>query len=69
VVYSRVLTQVEREKIRFYLKADGERDATIRMFVSRARRYRPQLEADLRLLDRLVARYEKQVHGRAERPR
>jgi hypothetical protein len=66
-VYSRIITAVERAKIRAYLKADGERDAMIRMFVSRARRYRPQIEADLRLLGDMVSRYERQVH-RAEEP-
>jgi hypothetical protein len=62
-MYSRILTDVERRIIRTYLKTNGKRDSTIRVFVSRARRYRVQIRTDLRLLEDLVARYEKQVHG------
>jgi hypothetical protein len=63
-LYSRILTETERQKIRDYLEADGKRDSTIRSFVSRARRNRKQLKLDLRLIERLVARYEKQVQDR-----
>ncbi|MGA2310285.1 MAG: hypothetical protein ABSG57_12165 [Candidatus Bathyarchaeia archaeon] len=58
-MYSRILTAVERKKIRTYLKTNGKRDSTIRVFVSRARRYRAQIQSDLRLMEELVTKYEK----------
>jgi len=58
-LYTRVLTDVERRKIRSYLKANGERDSMIRSLVSRARSCKPQIHADMELLDELIARYEK----------
>jgi hypothetical protein len=50
---------VERKKIKSYLKANGKRDSMIRSLVSRARKYKPQIQSDIRLLDELVMRYEK----------
>jgi hypothetical protein len=57
-VYTRILTEDERKKIKSYLRTDGKRDATIRKIVSRARRYRGQIMLDFRLLEELVGRYE-----------
>jgi hypothetical protein len=66
-MYTRILTRTEREKIKTYLQMDGERDSTIRSFVSRARRYENQLKQDLRLLERLVTVYERQTRSKAQR--
>jgi hypothetical protein len=58
-VYTRILTEDERKKIRSYLRTNGKKDATIRKIVSRARRYRGQIMLDLQLLEDIVAHYEK----------
>lgn len=58
-LYTRVLTEVERRKIRSYLKANGKRDSMIRSLVSRARSCKPRIHDDMELLEALVARYEK----------
>ena len=58
-MFSRILTDVERKKIKSYLKLNGKRDSMIRSLVSRARKYKPQIQNDVKLLDELVMRYEK----------
>jgi len=58
-MFSRILTDVERKKIKSYLKLNGKRDSMIRSLVSRARKYKPQIQNDVKLLDELVIRYEK----------
>jgi hypothetical protein len=58
-LFTRILTNRERREIRDYLRTDGKRDSTIRSLVSRARSWKPQIEADMELLEALVARYEK----------
>ena len=58
-MFSRILTDVERKKIKSYLKGNGKRDSMIRSLVSRARKYNPQIQSDVKLLDELVMRYEK----------
>jgi uncharacterized membrane protein len=57
-VYTRILTEDERRKIRSYLRTNGKKDATIRKIASRARQYRGQIMLDFQLLEDLVARYE-----------
>jgi hypothetical protein len=57
----KILTELERKKIRAYLKADGEKDVYIRQLIFRGKRYLPQIRADLDLLERLVQVYESHV--------
>ena len=54
------LTDVERRRISRYLKADGEKDVNIRQLIMRTRRHLPQIEADLELLRKLIAAYERE---------
>jgi hypothetical protein len=58
-MFTRVLTDHERGKIRSFLDADGERGSLIRSLVSRSRKHLPQIENDVALLYRLLESYEK----------
>jgi hypothetical protein len=57
-MYSRILTYVERKRLRKYLRTDGKRDSTIRIYVWRAKQYRAQIQSDLALLEELIVKYE-----------
>jgi hypothetical protein len=58
-MFTRILTGLERRRIKIYLKQDGEREAPIRKLVNRGRTYLPQIEADLSLVKELLATYER----------
>ena len=58
-MFTRILTDVERKRIQKYLKADGEKDVNIRQLAMRCRRHMPQIRADLELLEKLLATYER----------
>jgi len=58
-MFTRVLTDLERKRVRAYLHADGERESVIRALASRARRYLPQIKKDVEVLERLMRTYEK----------
>jgi hypothetical protein len=60
-MFTRILTEPERKAIGKYLKADGKKEVQVRKAVYRARRYLPQIKADLDLLEKLVAAYESHV--------
>ena len=59
-MFTRLLTDLERKRLRAYLKADGERSSVVRALASRARRHLPQIEEDLQLLRSLLEAYEQQ---------
>ena len=56
-MFSRILTDAERNRIKSYLKADGEKEVLIRQLVSRAKRQVPTIRSDLDLLEKLLATY------------
>jgi len=58
-MFTRILTDLERKRVRAYLEADGERESVIRALASRARRHAPQIKKDIELLERLMKTYEK----------
>ena len=60
-MFQRILTDLERKRIRAYLKADGERTEAIQNVVSRMRRYGPRIKEDLELLEQLISVYESHV--------
>jgi hypothetical protein len=60
-MFSRILTEIERKRIKTYLKQDGERDVNIRQLVMRSRRHLPTIKQDLDLLERLVQAYDSHV--------
>jgi hypothetical protein len=60
-MFQRILTDLERKRIRAYLKADEERTEGIQNMVSRMRRYGPRIKEDLELLEQLISVYESHV--------
>ena len=56
---TRLLTDLERKRIRSYLKADGEKTHAIRILVGRGKKFLPQIEEDTTLLKDLLQTYEK----------
>lgn len=58
-MFTRLLTDLERKRVKAYLKADGERTSVVRALASRARRHLPQIEEDLQLLRSLLETYER----------
>lgn len=57
-MFTRVLTNLERKRIKEYLRTDGERDKAIQNLVYRARKHLPIIEQDIGLLERLVKNYD-----------
>jgi len=58
-MFQRILTELERKKLRAYLRADGEKGSVVRSLASRAKRHLPQIKADLELLEKLLETYER----------
>ena len=58
-MFTRILTDLERRRIKAYLKQDGERDLAIRKIVNRGKTYLPQIEADLAFVKELLTAYER----------
>jgi hypothetical protein len=58
-MFSRILTNEERRLIGRWLKADGEKEMHIRVVATRARKFMPQIEADLVLVRKLLERYDR----------
>jgi len=50
---------LEERQIKTYLKQDGEKSMSVRVLVTRARRFLPQVEKDLALVKELLGSYER----------
>jgi len=57
-MFTRVLTDLERRQSKDFLKHNGARTPSVQVIVSRARKYLPNIKADIELLERLVQAYE-----------
>ena len=55
----KILTPVEREKVKAYLKADGEKNLHVRQLVYQSHRHLPRIRADLELIEKLLAAYQR----------
>ena len=58
-MHPRMPSPLEERQIRAYLKANGEKNLNVRVLVSRARNYLPQIEKDLALLEKLLETYQR----------
>lgn len=58
MMFTRILTDVERKHISRYLKQDGEKQIYIRKIVYGARKNLPAIKQDLELLEKLLAAYD-----------
>lgn len=59
-MFTRILTDLERRRIREYLRANGERDKDIQNLVYRMRKYVPTIRQDIDLLEKLAKKYDVQ---------
>jgi hypothetical protein len=58
-MFTRIPTDFERKQTRACLKTDGAKETIIRMLVMRYRRDKQRILDDLKLLDQLLAAYQK----------
>jgi predicted HAD superfamily phosphohydrolase len=56
-MFTRILTGEERTAIKKFLAADGAREHRVRNIAYRTKKHLPQIEADLALMKKLLARY------------
>jgi len=56
-MFTRILTDVERKRIRAYLKKDGRKETPLRMIAYRAKRHLPTIHSDVELLEKLLQAY------------
>jgi hypothetical protein len=57
-MFTHLLTDLERKRIRAFLKADGEKGSAIRGLATRARQFLPSIEEDLTLMHKFLQHYE-----------
>jgi hypothetical protein len=57
-MFTRVLTDLERRQVKDFLKHDGKRTPAMQVIVSRARKYLPNIDGDVELLERAIQIYE-----------
>jgi hypothetical protein len=57
-LFTRILTDLERQRIYEFLEEDGRRDVVIRSLISRAKKHVGRIEADLKLLRQLGRKYQ-----------
>jgi len=57
-MFTRVLTDLERRQAKDFLRHSNARTPSVQVIVSRARKYLPNIKADIELLERLVQAYE-----------
>jgi hypothetical protein len=57
-MFTRVLTDLERRQAKDFLKHNGAKTPNVQVIVSRARKYLPNVDADVELLERLIQAYD-----------
>jgi len=62
-MFTRILTDLERKRIRAFNKADGEKSSALRGLATRCREHLPQIKEDLKLIQEFLATYEKKKEG------
>jgi hypothetical protein len=68
-MHPRILSPLEERQIKTYLKADGEKNLNVRVLVTRAHKYFPQIEKDVALVKELLVTYERKKLVRIGRRR
>jgi len=63
--HSSVLSELERRRIRAFLRADGERTSAIRGLATRCKQNLARIEEDLTLMKQLLERYGKAREDRS----
>ena len=60
-MFTHLLTDLERKRIRAFIKADGEKGSAMRGLATRGRQYLPRIEEDLRLIHEFLQHYDKEI--------
>lgn len=60
-VFTRILTDKEREAMRIYLKKDGQRTGPMRTIVWRSKRVLPEIEKDIALMKEVLKHYSEKA--------
>jgi len=58
-MFTRILTEKERRRIRAFIKVDGEKETFMTVLATRCRQHLPQIERDLGLIKQFMAAYER----------
>lgn len=58
MVVRTVLTDLERRRIRWYMKTNGERTSALRGLATRCRQYMRSIREDVTLIEEFLKRYE-----------
>ena len=58
-MFTRILTEKERRKIKAFIKIDGQKETFMTVLATRCRKHLPQIERDLGLIRQFMATYEK----------
>jgi len=58
VMFTRVLTHLERQQVKAFLRYNGTKTPAIQVIVSRGRKYMPNIKAEIELLERVIQMYE-----------
>jgi hypothetical protein len=59
-MFTHLLTDLERKRIRTFIKADGEKGSAMRGLATRSRQYLPKIEEDLALIREFLQHYEQE---------
>ncbi|MGA3405652.1 MAG: hypothetical protein ABSD49_07975 [Candidatus Bathyarchaeia archaeon] len=57
-MHTGLLSELERRRIRAYVKADGKKPSALRGLATRCRQSRKQIQEDLDLIDEFLKHYE-----------
>ena len=60
-MFPRILTDLERKRIKAFVRHDREKNLVIRNIVFKAKQNLPMLKADLDLLIKLIERYDNAI--------
>jgi hypothetical protein len=58
-LFTRILTDVERRKIKAWLEKDGEREVAVRKIAYLGKRDLPRIKSDVILLEKFLVTYER----------
>jgi hypothetical protein len=60
-MFTRILTDLERRRIRAHIKADGEKASPVTQLATRCRQNLPRIKEDLALIEEFMKHYESHV--------
>jgi len=55
----KILSPLEEQQVKAFLKEDGEKNMSLRVLITRVRKNLPEIKRELELLERFVRAYQK----------